>query len=98
MTSSIFVSRACNTSSASMPCTAMVVPPFLPAELCVKSLAQLLHDSCLDAVYFFISQCAVISAIAQGEGQTLFANGYGLADIDVEQPYLTQQFWIEVLD
>ena len=37
--SSILVIRACNTSRASIPCTAMVVSPFLPTELCTKSLA-----------------------------------------------------------
>src|SRR5262245_2855633 len=96
--SSIFVSRACKTSSASIPCTAMVVSPFLSTELCPESLAQLLHDSCLNAVHFIISQGAIISAIDEGKGEAFFANRDGLAGVDVEQANRAQSFRMEVLD
>src|SRR5919108_6483705 len=75
-TSSILVTRACSTSRASIPCTAIVVSPFLPTELCTKSLAELLYNSCLDAVHLLVSQRAVIGAIRQGEGETFPANGH----------------------
>src|ERR671937_2302838 len=75
----------------------MVFHPLLPAELAVKSLAQLLHNTCLDAIHFLIRQRAVISAIGEREAQAFLPGGHRLAGVDVEQTHRAYEVRLKIL-
>src|SRR5688500_12555880 len=85
MISLIFAKRVCNTSKASIPCTAMVVFPFLPAELGTELLTDVLDHPGLDAIDLLIRQGAIISTIGECEREAFLPRRYRLPSVDVEQ-------------
>src|SRR5918992_685454 len=98
MISSILAKRVCNTSKASIPCTAMVVFPFLPAELGTELLTDVLDHPSLDAIDLLIRQGAIIGTIGECEREAFLSRRYRLPGVDVEQPDLAQQLRMKALD